>query len=65
MSLALDERVMTFLPYRGKEYLQYKEATPKITVELSYIRNVYTPKQAEARNQMPLSLLYRGIQYQK
>ena len=56
---------MNLLTYRGKEYLQDKEATQKETVELSYRRNVYTSKQAEARNQMPLSLIYRGIQYQK
>ena len=56
---------MTVLTYRGKEYLQHKEVTPKKTVELSYRRNVYTSRQAEARKQMNLSLNYRGIQYQK
>ena len=54
---------MTLLTYRGKKYLQVKEATPKQTVELTYRRNVYYSRQAETRNQMQLSLIYRGIQY--
>jgi len=56
---------MAVLIYRGKEYLQQKEVTPKKIVELSYRRNVYTSRQAEARKQLQLSLTYRGIQYQK
>ena len=56
---------MTVLTYRGKEYLQQKEVTPKQAVELSYRSNVYTSRQAEARKQMQASLTYRGIQYQK
>ena len=56
---------MTVLTYRGKEYLQHKEVTPKEVVELSYRSNVYTSRQAEARKQMQASLTYRGIQYQK
>ena len=56
---------MTVLTYRGKEYLQYKEVTPKKVVELSYRSNIYTSRQAEARKQMQASLTYRGVQYQK
>jgi len=56
---------MTVLTYRGKEYLQKKEVTPKQVVELSYRTNVYTSRQAEARKQMQASLTYRGVQYQK
>ena len=56
---------MTVLTYRGKEYLQHKELTPKKVVELNYRRNVYTSRQAEARKQLQASLTYRGINYQK
>ena len=56
---------MTVLSYRGKEYLQNKEVTPKKSVELSYRRNVYISRQVEARKQIQASLTYRGIQYQK
>ena len=55
---------MTVLTYRGKEYLQKKEVTPKEVVELSYRTNVYTSRQAEARKQMRASLTYRGVKYQ-
>tara|TARA_Y100001968_G_scaffold242049_1_gene225659 strand:+ start:233 stop:403 length:171 start_codon:yes stop_codon:yes gene_type:complete len=56
---------MTVLTYRGKEYLQNKEVTPKMPVELNYRRNVYTSRLAEAKKQIKASLIYRGIQYQK
>ena len=56
---------MNVLIYRGKEYLQHKEVTPQKDVELSYRRNVYTSRQAEARNKMQLFFIYRGIQYQR
>ena len=56
---------MTVLTYRGKEYLQHKEATPKKAVELSYRTNVYTSRQAEAKKHMQASLTYRGNTYQK
>ena len=56
---------MIVLTYRGKEYLQQKEVTPKQVVELSYRSNIYTSRQAEARKQMQTSLTYRGIKYQK
>ena len=56
---------MTVLTYRGKEYLQHKEATPKKVVELSYRTNVYTSRQAEAKKQSQASLTYRGNTYQK
>ena len=56
---------MTVLTYRGKEYLQHKEVTPKNAVELSYRSNIYTSRQAEAKKQMQASLTYRGNTYQK
>jgi len=56
---------MTVLTYRGKEYLQHKEATQRKAVELRYRTNVYTSRQAEAKKQMQVSLTYRGNTYQK
>ena len=56
---------MTVLIYRGKEYLQHKEAAQKKLVELSYRSNVYTSRQAEAKKHMQASLTYRGNTYQK
>ena len=56
---------MIVLTYRGKEYLQHKEVTPKKIVELSYRTNVYKSRQAEAKKHLQLSLTYRGTKYQK
>ncbi len=56
---------MTVLTYRGKEYHQQNEVTPKKTVELNYRRNVYTSRQTEARKQVQTTFVYRGVQYQK
>ena len=56
---------MPTLTYRGKEYFQHKEITPKKTVELNYRSKVYTSRQAEAKKQMQASLTYRGNTYQK
>ena len=56
---------MTVLIYRGKEYLQHKQATQKKVVELSYRSNVYKSRQAEAKKHMQASLTYRGNKYQK
>ena len=64
-SWALRDRAMTVLTYRGKKYLQHKEVTPKVYVELSYRTNVYTSRQAEAMKQVHASLTYRGSKYQK
>ena len=59
------KRAMTVLTYRGKEYVQLNDFTPKKSVELSYRRNVYFSRQAEAKKQVQASLTYRGIPYQK
>ena len=56
---------MTVLTYRGKEYLQHKEATSKKVVELSYRRNIYKSRQAEAKKHIQSTLTYRGNKYQK
>ncbi len=56
---------MTVLTYRGNEYSQNKEATPKNTVELSYRRSVYNSNRAKAKKLMKISYVYRGIEYQK
>ena len=56
---------MTVLTYRGREYLQHKDASPRKVVELSYRTNVYTSRQAEAKKQVQASLTYRGSKYQK
>ena len=58
-------RTMNVLTYRGQEYIQHKEATQKKVVELSYRRNVYTSRQAEAKKHIQASLTYRGTTYQK
>ena len=64
-SWALWGRAITVLTYRGKEYLQHKEVTPKKVVELSYISKVYTSRQSEDKKHMQESLTYRGNTYQK
>ena len=57
---------MNLLTYRGKEYFQHKEVVPKENVvELSYRRNVYKTRIAEAKKHIQTSLTYRGITYQK
>ena len=56
---------MTVLTYRGQEYLQHKDASPRKVVELSYRTNVYTSRQAEAKKHIQASLTYRGSKYQK
>ena len=56
---------MIVLTYRGKEYLQNKEAAPKKVVELSYRRSVYKSRQAEAKKQFQTFLTYRGNKYHK
>tara|TARA_B100000700_G_scaffold165368_1_gene182890 strand:+ start:807 stop:977 length:171 start_codon:yes stop_codon:yes gene_type:complete len=56
---------MTVLTYRGNEYLQHKEVTPKQVVELSYRTNVYKSRQAEAKKHLQATLTYRGNKYQK
>ena len=63
--LSTTEKKLTVLIYRGQKYLQHKEVTPKKVVELSYRRNVYTTRQAEAKKHMQSSLIYRGSSYQK
>ena len=57
-------RQMTTLIYRGKQYVQTKEAAPKQFVELTYRRNVYTTRQQEVATHHP-TLNYRGVNYQK
>ena len=56
---------MTVLTYRGQEYLQHKEATPKKDVELSYRRNIYKSRQTEARKHIDATFTYRGNKYKK
>ncbi len=59
------DRAMTVLTYRGKEYLQHKEATPKNVVELSYRRNIYKSRQTEARKHIDATFTYRVNKYKK
>ena len=57
---------MTTLTYRGKEYVQNKEAADKQLVELTYRRNVYTNRKGNASsNDVKADLNYRGVNYQK
>ena len=57
---------MTTLTYRGKAYVQNKEASEKKLVELTYRRNVYQSRQNKASsNNDKAELNYRGIIYQK
>ena len=57
---------MTTLTYRGKNYVQEKEATNKQLVELTYRRNVYTNRVIQVTsNTEKLNLNYRGVNYQK
>jgi len=57
---------MTTLTYRGKAYVQNKEASEKKLVELTYRRNVYQSRQNNASsNNEKAELNYRGINYQK
>ncbi len=62
----LSHRNMTTLTYRGKNYVQNKEAAKKQLVELTYRRNVYTNRMDDASlsNEKP-ELNYRGVNYTK
>ena len=55
---------MTTLTYRGKEYVQNKEAAQKQFIELTYRRTVYSNRKEEVTSN-PQFLKYRGISYQK
>ncbi|ABX08346.1 DUF4278 domain-containing protein [Prochlorococcus marinus] len=55
---------MPTLTYRGKEYVQTKEAAPKQFVELTYRRNIYSTRRQEISTDHPI-LKYRGVDYQK
>ena len=58
--------IMTTLTYRGKNYVQNKEAAKKQLVELTYRRNVYTKRMADASSSNEKAELnYRGVNYTK
>ena len=57
---------MTTLTYRGKNYVQNKEAAEKQLVELTYRRNVYTNRMDDASSSNEKAELnYRGAKYTK
>jgi len=57
---------MTTLTYRGKNYVQNKEAAQKQLVELTYRRNVYTNRMDDASSSNEKAELnYRGVNYTK
>ena len=57
---------MTTLTYRGKNYVQNKKAAKKQIVELTYRRNVYTNRLAEASSSKEKAELnHRGVNYTK
>ena len=57
---------MTTLTYRGKNYVQNKEAAQKQLVELTYRRNVYTNRMDDASSSnKKVELNYRGAKYTK
>ena len=59
-------RIMTTLTYRGKNYVQNKEAAEKQLVELTYRRNVYTNRMEDASSSNEKAELnYRGVNYTK
>ena len=59
-------RIMTTLTYRGKSYVQNKEAAEKQLVELTYRRNVYTKRMEDASSSnQKAELNYRGVNYTK
>ncbi len=59
----LKDNPMTTLTYRGKEYVQNKEAAQQQFIELTYRRSVYTNRKEELAPERP-KLVYRGIEYQ-
>ena len=62
----LSHRIMTTLTYRGKNYVQNKKAAKKHLVELTYRRNVYTNRVADASlSYEKAELNYRGSKYTK
>jgi len=62
----LSNRIMTTLTYRGKSYVQNKEAAEKQLVELTYRRNVYTNRMEDASSSNEKAELnYRGVNYTK
>ena len=59
-------RIMTTLIYRGKSYVQNKEAAEKQLVELTYRRNVYINRMEDASSSNEKAELnYRGVKYTK
>ena len=57
---------MTTLTYRGKSYVQNKEAAEKQLIELTYRRNVYTKRMEDASSSNEKAELnYRGVNYTK
>ena len=57
---------MTTLTYRGKSYVQKKEAAEKQLVKLTYRRNVYTNRMEDASSSNEKAELnYRGVNYTK
>jgi len=60
----MSHRIMTTLTYRGKNYVQNKEAAKKQLVELTYRRNVYTNRMDDASSSNEKAELnYRGVNY--
>ncbi len=55
---------MATLTYRGKAYIQHKEASQMEFFELTYRRNVYSNRRQEVKINHPI-LKYRGVSYQK
>jgi hypothetical protein len=57
---------MTTLTYRGKNYVQNKEAAKKQLVELTYRRNVYTNRMDDVSSSNEnAELNYIGVIYNK
>ena len=57
---------MTTLTYRGKNYVQNKEAAEKQLIELTYRRNVYSSRIGDASSSNEKAELnYRGVNYTK
>ena len=62
----LSNRNMTTLTYRGKNYVQNIKVAKQQFVELTYRRNVYTNRMADASSSNEKAeLTYRGANYTK
>ncbi len=56
---------MTTLLYRGHDYIQHKDPSPKKCTELTYRREHYNTCRDAVKAEFNSSLSYRGNKYRK